>query len=154
MRERLKTLQHLLEVYRRIEDVRRAEAERAAGEVRLVEVAIDRQQSGEREAFEEERLGLSKGDAESRLYAMAARTIAAAGKVKLERLRVEREERSRESRGRYLSSRSWSERMKSLTEGLEAEMRSAEDRRTQIAADELYLARRMRRGGFVRGVSK
>jgi hypothetical protein len=149
MRDRLKTLRHLLEVYETMEGLREAEAQRAAGDVREAEQAIVRQKTLARNAAGDERQALRQGDRLGWSSAASRQQVAGARRAGLERVLDEREERSTVARRRHVSSRLWSERVRTLVQDTKAVIAEQDARHEQAAADERHLAlgrwkRRMR----------
>lgn len=142
MRERLKTLRHLLDVYETIEEMRLAEAQRATGEVHEAERAVGSQHAMAQEASLDERQALAEGDSMGRSFATTRQQVAGARRSILERVLREREEHSNAAKLRHVDSRQWSERMKQLVEGVEAGVLEQEEKRAQAMADDRYLSRR------------
>jgi len=142
MKRRLQMLERLLDVYETVEELREAEAQRAAGEVREAELAIGRQTSLVHEAAGEERQALSKGDRMGWSYAMARQRVAGVRRKALGQVLMEREKHRMVALKRHVDSRMWSERMKSLVEGVRSDMEEKEQRRAQAQADERFLAQR------------
>lgn len=140
--QRLITLRRLGAVYGLIEELHSLEARVAAAEVGEVETAIRAEASTLYEAWMEGR-GAMRGEDLLGRSAMAVREEMAIRKRRqLEPILQTRKEISHTAQTRHVASRLWSERMKSLIDGEAGRIATAEERRSQAASDDRFLAQR------------
>lgn len=142
MRERLKALQRVLRVHELIEEMREAEAQQAAAEVRETERAIGRQHAIAQASAMEGREALAGGDRMVWSLASAQQEVARWRAERLTPVLSERERRSNVSRARHIDSRQWSERMRRLVEQVAGNLEEMEEKRMQRERDDRYLSRR------------
>jgi hypothetical protein len=140
--ERLKSLQHVLELYEAIENMRSMESQRAATDVREAEQAIRKQHSIYQSASREGHQALVDGDRMRSSFVAAQQEAAHWRERRLTGVLSEREERSALARRQHLDSRQWSERMKILVDGAAAHAKEFEEKCLQAAADDRYLSRK------------
>jgi len=142
MRERLKSLRHLLEVYEAIETMRSIESQRALTDVREAEQAICRQRTILQGASRLGHQALQDGDRLSSSFAAAQQDAAVWREARIADVLSEREERSALAQHEYLDSRQRSEKMKLLADGAAANAKEFEEKCLQAAADDRYLSRK------------
>ena len=142
MRERLTAMRRLNAVYQMVEEMHSIEARRAAAKVVEAQGAIHAEEARTHEARIGGRKALLAEDRAGWSLAVAHEEIADQRKKQLQPILEMREEKSEEARKRYLESRLWSERMKSLTKDASARVAAEEERRVQAVADDRFLARR------------
>ena len=142
MRERLGALKRLSAVYEIVEQLHEIEARRAYAAVLEAESAVLAAEARTHEARTGGREALLMDDRTGRSLALMQEDIADRRKKQLKPLLEEREEMKEQTRQRYLASRLWSERMKSLADTELARTAVEEERRTQARVDDRFLARR------------
>jgi hypothetical protein len=142
MRERLAALRRLTSVYELVEEMHLVEARRAAAAAAEAQGAVLAQDTRTHEARMSGREALLLDDRTGWSVAVVHEEVADRRKKQLEPILEEREEKSEEARERYLASRLWNERMKSLVDSASARILAAEERRAQAGADDRFLARR------------
>ena len=142
MRERLAALRRLSSVYELVEEMHSAEARRAAAAAAEAQGALLAQETRTHEARMSGREALLMDDRTGWSVAVVREEIADRRKKQLEPIFEEREEKSEEARERYLASRLWTERMKSLVDSASTRIIVEEERRAQAGADDRFLARR------------
>jgi hypothetical protein len=142
IRERLKSLQHLLELYEAMENMRSMESQRTTMDVREAEQAICKQHSILQAGSREGHRALVDGDRLRSSFFAAQQEAARWREKRLTGVLSEREERSALAQRQHLDSKQWSERMKILVDGAAASATEFEEKSLQAAADDRYLSRK------------
>lgn len=140
--DRLATLKRIHAVYSLMEEIHSAESKVAAAETVEVETAIGAEMKVEQRARMAEREAINSDDGLGRSAMQAEEEMAVRRKVQLEPVLERRRELSDAARARHLASRLWSERMKSLVDTESERAVVVEERRSQAASDDRFLARR------------
>ncbi|MDE1178374.1 MAG: hypothetical protein PW789_17505 [Edaphobacter sp.] len=144
MRDRLKGLQRLLKVYEGIEGMRESEAHRANGEVRVAEMAVGQQQEIAREATGAERESRAEAERLGWFDATASLQMSAVKEARLNHVLQERARAGDIANRRHRDSRVWSEKMKTLVEGVQSDVVRQDEQRLQSLAEEGHLFRLQR----------
>jgi hypothetical protein len=142
MQTRLETLQRLVTLYAAVEEMHSTELQRMTAAVHETQQAIGVEQKIARSAWKHGRAGLLEGDRVSWLMTEIQQETAAWRRRKLEQIHLEREELNEAAREQYVASRLKREQIKRVFDDIAARMEIEEERRTQAASDDRFLARR------------
>jgi hypothetical protein len=143
IRSRLKILRRLHGLHELVERTHAVELERRVSEVWETEQAIDRQGTAARSALFDGRAALTLGDRMEWSLAEVRWELARWRCDGLERIRAQREALRAAAQEQYVASRVKSEQMRHVVDGVETRVAIEEDRRSQAAADDRYLSRRL-----------
>jgi hypothetical protein len=140
---RLKRLKRLASLYGVVERMHSIELQMASAAVIEAEQAIAVQRAAIRSAGFDGRGALMMEDRLGWSLAERQREIAGWKRERLEGIRVERESLSDSARERYAASRLKSEQIQSVVDGVELRVQVEDGRRTQGAADDRFLSRKL-----------
>jgi hypothetical protein len=131
-----------MSLYGGIEEMRSVDLERAAMAVREAEQAIDAEGERARSSSARGRDALVAGDPLGLAAARTQREIAEWRQQRLQEIRREREMLKDQARMQYVASRLQREQMKYVVDSTETQMEVEAERKTQMALDDRFLARR------------
>jgi hypothetical protein len=140
--QRLKGLKRLGRIYELIEEIHSVEARIAAADAGQAEKAIDVETSRLQDAWIGEREAVQGADALARSAMAAKEDVARRKRLALEPVLKQRTEIREAARSRHMASRLWSERIQCLIDAEAARFAVEEERRSQMASDDRFLARR------------
>lgn len=135
-------LRRLGAVYELIEEIHSIEARMATAEVGEVEMAIHAEADILHLAWLKEREAMRAQDLLGRSAMTAREEVAMRKRGQLEPILERRRETRELAQARHFASRLWSERMHSLIDGEAERIAALQEKRTQAASDDRFLARR------------
>jgi hypothetical protein len=142
MQQRLETLRRLANLYAVVEEMHSTELQRMTAAVREAEQAMTVVRDVAKLARMDARGALTVGDRAGWLMSETQQERAGWRRRQLEQVRLQREHLSDEAMQRYIDSRLKREQMERVFDDLATQTEIVEERRTQAASDDRFLARR------------
>jgi hypothetical protein len=139
--QRLETLRRLVNLYAVIEEMHSTELQRMTAAVREAEQAIVVERDVAKSARMDGRRALIAEDGAGWLMSETQQERADWRRQQLEHVRLQREQLNDEVMQRYVASRLKREQMKRVFDEIAAQTEIEEERRTQAASDDRFLAR-------------
>ncbi len=142
MHQRLETLRRLVNLYAVVEEMHSTELQRMTAAVREAEQAIAVELDVAKSARMDGRGALILEDRTGWLLSETEQERARWRRQRLEQVRMQREQLSDEAMQQYVASRLKREQMKRVFDEIATQTEIEEERRTQAASDDRFLARR------------
>ena len=142
MRTRLEPLKRLKTLYETVEGMHAAELQRAAAALDEADSAVDTELRAALSARHEGHEALSLGDRVGWAAADARRGAAGWKRQRLEVVRSERARANEAAKEQYLASRMKAEQMQRLSAGVAEQIAVGEEKKSQAATDDRFLARK------------
>jgi hypothetical protein len=141
MRQRLEMLRRLVGLYAVVEEMHSAELQRKTAAVREAELALVVEQDVAKSARIDGRGALAMGDRAGWMISEVQQKTAGGRLQLLELARQEREQSNDTAKQQYMASRLKREQVKGVLDEIAARIEIEDERRTQSASDDRFLAR-------------
>jgi hypothetical protein len=141
MRQRLEMLRRLVSLYAVVEEMHSSELQRMTAAVRETEHAIVMEQDVAKSAWIDGRGALAMGDRVGWLISEVQQKTAGGQRQRLEQVLQEREQLNDTAKQQYMASRLRREQVKGVLDEIAARIEIEDERRTQSASDDRFLAR-------------